>query len=40
MSNQITITLPDGSERQYDSGVTIRDIAGSIGERLGRDAIA
>ena len=36
---QITITLPDGSQRVYDTGTTIRQIAESIGRRLGKDAI-
>ncbi|MBN1962349.1 MAG: threonine--tRNA ligase [Deltaproteobacteria bacterium] len=39
MSAQINITLPDGSQRQYDSGTTIKDIAASIGKRLARDAV-
>jgi threonyl-tRNA synthetase len=36
----ITITLPDGSTRQYDSGVTGSEIAASIGRGLARDALA
>ncbi|HET6347128.1 MAG TPA: TGS domain-containing protein, partial [Myxococcota bacterium] len=35
----IVITLPDGSKREVPSGTTIRQIAESIGKRLGRDAI-
>ena len=35
-----TITLPDGSERQYDNAVTGFDIASSIGEGLARAAVA
>lgn len=35
----IEIELPDGSVRTYPSGVTIRDVAMSIGKRLGQDAI-
>ena len=37
---QITITLPDGSERSYGAGTTGRDIAESIGAGLARDALA
>ena len=36
----ITITLPDGSQRQYDSGVTGADIAASIGRGLAKAALA
>ncbi|MES3629259.1 MAG: threonine--tRNA ligase [Longimonas sp.] len=36
----ITITLPDGSTRTYDSGVTGREIAESIGAGLARAALA
>ena len=39
MSKKIAVTLPDGSVRNYDAGVTIRDVAASIGPRLARDAI-
>ena len=37
---RITITLPDGSARQYDAGVTGQAIAESIGRGLARDALA
>src|ERR1700694_6057829 len=37
---QITITLPDGTAREYDSGVTAGDIAASIGRGLAKAAIA
>jgi threonyl-tRNA synthetase len=37
---QITITLPDGSTRAYDSGVTGQQIAESIGRGLAKDALA
>ena len=37
--NQIKITLPDGSVRTYNAGVTGREIAESIGERLAKDAV-
>jgi threonyl-tRNA synthetase len=36
----ITITLPDGSHRTYDSGVTGQQIAASIGRGLAKDALA
>ncbi|MCC3144853.1 threonine--tRNA ligase [Halanaerobium sp. Z-7514] len=38
--SEVKITLPDGSEKNYDSGVTVEEIAYSIGSGLGRDAIA
>ncbi len=34
------ITLPDGSERQYDAAVSGAEIAMSIGKSLARDAVA
>ena len=40
MSNQITITLPDGSKREYASGVTSMDVAMSISEGLARNVLA
>ncbi len=40
VSAQINITLPDGSIRQVDRGTTIKQVAESIGKRLGKDAIA
>ncbi|GAB4318436.1 MAG: threonine--tRNA ligase [Candidatus Zixiibacteriota bacterium] len=36
----ITVTLPDGSEREYPKGTTGYDIAASIGKKLARDALA
>jgi threonyl-tRNA synthetase len=36
----LKIQLPDGSERQFDSGVTGLEIAASIGKSLARDAVA
>ena len=36
----VTITFPDGSEREYDSGVTGAEIATSIGPRLAKAAVA
>ncbi|MEY3443955.1 MAG: hypothetical protein RLZZ519_2236, partial [Bacteroidota bacterium] len=38
--SQISITLPDGSQRHYDAGVTGADIAKSISEGLLRKAIS
>ena len=40
MSERITVTLPDGSSREYDRGTTPALVAGSIGKRLARDALA
>lgn len=40
MSEQITITLPDGSKRSYDRGVTALDVAMSISEGLARNVLA
>ncbi|MDX2189062.1 MAG: threonine--tRNA ligase [Bacteroidota bacterium] len=40
MSNQIKITLPDGSVRNYDKGVSSYDIALSISEGLARNVLA
>ncbi|WP_420578136.1 threonine--tRNA ligase [Ekhidna sp.] len=40
MSDQITITLPDGSKRQYDKGSTALDVAMSISEGLARNVLA
>jgi threonyl-tRNA synthetase len=39
MSN-ITISLPDGSERELPSGATALDLASSIGKRLAKAAVA
>ena len=39
-TDSITITLPDGSTRTYDVGVTGREIAESIGAGLARAALA
>lgn len=38
--SQITITLPDGSQRSYDSGVTPHDVAMSISSGLARNTIS
>jgi threonyl-tRNA synthetase len=36
----ITISLPDGSQRDYDEGVTAGDVAASIGSRLAKAAVS
>jgi threonyl-tRNA synthetase len=38
--SQITISLPDGSQRSYDEGATTADVAASIGSRLAKAAVA
>lgn len=40
MNAPITITLPDGSAREYAAGTTAADVAGSIGKRLAKAAVA
>jgi threonyl-tRNA synthetase len=40
MASQLTVTLPDGSARELDSGATIADLAASIGPRLAKAALA
>ncbi len=40
MSDCITITLPDGTQREYERGTTPAQVAQSIGSRLARAAIA
>src|SRR3989344_3279555 len=37
---KIKITLPDGSVKEFDKGVTSKEIALSIGKRLAEDAVA
>src|SRR6476646_4190066 len=37
---QITITLPDGSTRDYEQGVTAGEVAASIGRGLAKAALA
>ena len=37
---RIKITLPDGSSKSYDKGVTGIEVAKSIGPRLAKDAVA
>ncbi len=38
--SEISVALPDGSERRLHDGATVGDLAADIGSRLGRDAIA
>jgi threonyl-tRNA synthetase len=40
MSDQITLSFPDGSSRVYDRGVTGREVASSISEGLSRVAVS
>ncbi|NTW55316.1 MAG: TGS domain-containing protein, partial [Chlorobaculum sp.] len=37
---QVIVTLPDGSERSYPTGVTGLEIAASIGKKLAQAALA
>ena len=39
-NKKIKITLPDGSKRQLDRGVTGAEVASAIGRRLAKDALA
>lgn len=36
----VTVTLPDGAQRQYDAGITGYDIANSISKSLAKSALA
>jgi threonyl-tRNA synthetase len=40
MADEITVTLPDGSTREYPKGVKLREVAASIGPRLAKAAVA
>jgi len=40
MPQMLTLTLPDGAERQVEEGTLPRDVVASIGQRLLRDALA
>ncbi len=40
MSDQITITLPDGSQRRYSPGISAMDVAMDISEGLARNVLA
>src|SRR5215218_10865335 len=37
---QVTISLPDGSQRSFDDGATTTDVAASIGRGLAKAAVA
>ena len=39
MADDITITLPDGSQRELPSGTTAGDLAAAIGKRLAKAAV-
>ncbi|MFV0259002.1 MAG: threonine--tRNA ligase [Acidimicrobiales bacterium] len=36
---QISVTLPDGSQRELDAGATAADLAAGVGRRLAKDAL-
>jgi threonyl-tRNA synthetase len=38
--NQITVTLPDGSQRPFPAGASVRDVAEAISPRLAQAALA
>ena len=40
VKEKVTITLPDGSQRDFDGPVSGADLAASIGPRLAKDALA
>src|SRR5947207_60463 len=40
MSDQITVTLPDGSRREHPRGTTAADVAAAIGSRLAKASVA
>ncbi len=40
MADVISISLPDGSQREYPAGTTAGDVAASIGKRLAKAAVA
>ena len=40
MPQMLTLTLPDGATREVEEGTLPRDVVGSIGQRLLRDALA
>ena len=40
MSTQVTITLPDGSTREFDAATSGAEVASSIGSRLAKAALA
>ncbi len=40
MASTISVTLPDGSKREYPVGTTVLEVAESIGKRLAHDTVA
>lgn len=40
MSEQVTVTFPDGSTREFAAGTTVGEMAASIGPRLAKAAVA
>jgi len=40
VADTITVTLPDGSRREHPAGVTVLEVAESLGPRLARDTVA
>ncbi|MFP4016375.1 MAG: threonine--tRNA ligase [Halanaerobiales bacterium] len=38
--DKVIVTLPDGSQKEYNSGISVGEVAFSIGKSLGRDAVA
>ena len=40
MPEMLTLTLPDGATREVEEGTLPRDVVGSIGQRLLKDALA
>ena len=40
MPEMLTLTLPDGATREVEEGILPRDVVGSIGQRLLKDALA
>src|SRR5437899_531456 len=40
MSDQITVTLPDGTDREVEAGTTPAEVAAAIGPRLAKAAVA
>jgi threonyl-tRNA synthetase len=40
MAETVRVRLPDGSEREFPAGVTVLEVAESIGPRLARDTVA
>lgn len=40
MADTVSVTLPDGSRREYPRGTTVLEVAESIGKRLAHDTVA